>query len=177
MITRVCTKCSEEKPLNAFSRSSAGRQGFHTFCKPCKAAQTRAWMKRNRETLRAKQRAAHAAKPALRRERGRAWYWANKDRAKHAKRLHKMLRYYGLTGPGYDAIFEAQGGACRICAKTPEQLGDDLVVDHDHATGQVRGLLCRRCNIGLGHFEDSCALLGAATDYLDEHVARIKRIA
>ena len=176
-MSRTCTKCGTEKPLDEFSRSARGRHGFHTFCKPCKAEQTRAWMKRNREILREKQRAAHAANPETKRARGRAWYWANKERATHAKRAHKLLRYYGLTGPDYDAIFEAQGGACRICAKTPAQLGDDLVIDHDHATGIVRGLLCRCCNLGLGHFEDSGQLLNSALDYLAEARTRIGKSA
>lgn len=60
-----------------------------------------------------------------------------------------------------DGLMEAQGGTCAICPRT-----DDLCVDHDHATGVVRGLLCRSCNSGLGQFRDDPVLLAKAIDYL-----------
>lgn len=61
-----------------------------------------------------------------------------------------------------------QGGVCAIC-KNPEKScarGYRLAVDHDHATKQVRGLLCVNCNQGLGHFRDSIPRLQAAIGYL-----------
>lgn len=60
---------------------------------------------------------------------------------------------------------EAQGDCCPICTKP---LGR-AHVDHDHATGKVRALLCHHCNIGLGHFRDDKVALARAIDYLTEH--------
>src|SRR3989304_573545 len=59
---------------------------------------------------------------------------------------------YGLSVDGYNAILKAQGGACAICKKPPKKRR--LNVDHNHKTGRIRGLLCFRCNYGLGWFQD-----------------------
>jgi len=65
---------------------------------------------------------------------------------------------------GYEAIYYRQGGRCAICNKRGGARG--LAVDHNHATNQVRGLLCGECNMGLGRFKDSPVLLSRATMYL-----------
>ena len=63
-------------------------------------------------------------------------------------------------------MLEAQDGVCAICGKTPQQNIKRLYVDHDHETGDVRGLLCQQCNIGLGAFRDDKAVLHKAIKYL-----------
>lgn len=68
---------------------------------------------------------------------------------------------YGLTEKDYEAIKELQGGKCLICGR-----GGRLVVDHDHESGEVRGLLCSNCNTGLGMFKDSVQSLQNAILYL-----------
>lgn len=64
-----------------------------------------------------------------------------------------------------------QGGRCAICRREPEQ-GRRLAVDHDHATGEVRGLLCKACNTALGMFRDDVASLARAIGYLADPPAR-----
>lgn len=71
------------------------------------------------------------------------------------------LRYYGLTQAQYVAMLVRQDNKCSICRSDKK-----LVVDHDHKTGKVRGLLCFRCNVALAYIEDR-ELLRAATTYLD----------
>jgi Autographiviridae endonuclease VII len=61
------------------------------------------------------------------------------------KRRDRWLRRYGMKAEDYDKLFESQGGRCGIC----QQPGEILCVDHDHKTGEVRGLLCNRCNMRL----------------------------
>jgi hypothetical protein len=79
----------------------------------------------------------------------------------------KNLKFrYGLTRQQYEDMFVAQSGACALCYE-PCASGNRLAVDHDHATGRVRSLLCRECNIGLGKFRESQELLRNAADYLD----------
>ena len=78
---------------------------------------------------------------------------------KPQKRLH------GLSYRQYDTMLKQQGG-CAICGKLADTDGKQLAVDHDHATGLVRGLLCTRCNRAIGAFEDSPYLLERAADYL-----------
>lgn len=78
-----------------------------------------------------------------------------------------LRRTYGITTEQWRALYESQGGRCAIC-KTEEPGGKHSVfcVDHDHTTGEVRGLLCHRCNVGLGQFEDDPIRLKEAFEYL-----------
>lgn len=62
-----------------------------------------------------------------------------------------VQRTYGLAPGEYEAMLERQGGVCAICGKRPVTIR--LAVDHDHVTGRVRGLLCKRCNRALGLWE------------------------
>ena len=81
-----------------------------------------------------------------------------------AKRGFDLKRRYGLTVDDYQAILVAQGGVCAIC-RGPFTRSNGSV-DHDHETGRVRGILCVRCNTGIGYAQDSVDLLRAAVDYL-----------
>lgn len=66
-------------------------------------------------------------------------------------------------------MFDIQRGECAICGATEGGHGrtDELLVDHDHTTGEVRGLLCHGCNGGLGHFRDNVDVLQSAMLYLE----------
>ena len=66
----------------------------------------------------------------------------------------------------YENLLEKQNNACAICGITAEEDGKRLVVDHNHETLQVRGLLCYKCNSGLGFFQDNQAHLAMAIEYL-----------
>ena len=68
----------------------------------------------------------------------------------------RLWRTYGLTQADYDLLAAAQNGVCAICERKPR---GKLCVDHDHATRQLRFLLCRSCNIGFGHFGDNAQVV------------------
>jgi len=91
--------------------------------------------------------------------------------ARYRTRHPSSLRMYnyGITEEQYQAMLEAQGNACAICGSTewPGARPGSPCVDHDHATGKVRGLLCGHCNSGLGHFRDDQERLRAAIRYLE----------
>lgn len=79
-----------------------------------------------------------------------------------------LLQYrFGITLAEYNAMLEAQSGSCAICGRTPDEEGKRLCVDHDHETGEVRGLLCNECNAGLGRFHDDPARLRSAANYVE----------
>lgn len=79
------------------------------------------------------------------------------------------LAAYGISSAEKEELLQVQEGACAICKC--EVLNP--VVDHDHETGQVRGVLCGLCNRGLGHFKDSPQRLRSAAAYLKKHKQRI----
>ena len=93
--------------------------------------------------------------------------------ASECKKCHRarvLFQTKGITVAEYAAMSEAQGHVCAICYQ-PETLRQKgilkrLAVDHDHATGRIRGLLCSACNLGLGKFKDDVVRLQSAIEYL-----------
>lgn len=78
-----------------------------------------------------------------------------------------IRKHNGMTENQYSEMMSKQNGQCSICKKPP--LKRRLAVDHNHDTGKVRGLLCDKCNLGLGYFNDNVELLTKALDYLVTH--------
>jgi hypothetical protein len=87
-------------------------------------------------------------------------------RLRHPKldRRHRAPVKYGITEEQYRAFEIAQQGECAICGR--QESRRRLSIDHDHETGEVRGLLCNNCNSGIGKLGDSVAHLQAAIAYL-----------
>lgn len=126
---------------------------------PEKRAQNRKWYAENRERVLARKRAERETDPEKFNARARDWKRNNPDRY----RANWRRNAYGLTQDDFDRMFTAQDGTCAICRgafnRTP-------CIDHCHATGLVRGLLCDGCNRGLGYFKEDGAALARAITYL-----------
>ena len=83
-------------------------------------------------------------------------------------RWEKQLKdRFKITPERYWEMYFNQNGLCKICGK-PQCVGTKLDVDHDHVTGEVRGLLCRHCNAGIGMLKDSIVLIRKALRYLTQ---------
>ena len=86
----------------------------------------------------------------------------------------RALSSFGITQPDKERLLSEQGGRCLICDSSitftgrPSAGKHDAVVDHCHDSGNIRGILCGSCNIGLGKFYDKPNLLRTAADYLEE---------
>lgn len=135
----------------------------------------------NRDKIRARSKAYRIANVEKYREGLRKWYQNNKQkvlaaskkRYENGKRTHKtlcvskdILWKYDLTMDEFISMFETQQYRCAICGVQKMTHGiNGLVIDHDHATGKIRGLLCSSCNTGLGLFKDG-QLFEAASLYL-----------
>lgn len=83
------------------------------------------------------------------------------------------LKKYGMTFDDYDKLLAKQGGVCGICKQSPKP-GKILGVDHCHASGVVRGLLCDYCNQALGLFKDNTQALLSAVDYLNARILTVE---
>lgn len=81
-------------------------------------------------------------------------------------RKAQLKRLYDVSPEQYDEMFAKQNGVCAICGLPETGKREYLCVDHDHASGRVRGLLCHDCNIGLGKFKDDATRLNKAIWYL-----------
>jgi hypothetical protein len=94
------------------------------------------------------------------------------QQARTARTLRAKFNTYGLTMEQYEDKWLEQDGKCAICNKESPVYGHKrLGIDHDHATGKVRELLCGPCNSTLGHAHDSIDLLQKSIEYLRKHGA------
>jgi len=136
---KTCSGCKTEKPASEFYKANCkSADGLQAWCKVCARNAATAYRKRN-------------------------------PKAGYEIRRRSVLKIvYGLSEQEYDAMLEQQNNACAICF-VPAWLEDRrLAVDHDHDSGKVRGLLCARCNRGIGLFDDEPARLRSAAEYLEE---------
>lgn len=94
--------------------------------------------------------------------------YENRNYDPHARRERTLKEGYGLTLADYDAMLVEQGSCCAICGTgDPGHNSGRFVVDHDHTTGDVRGLLCCSCNLMLGKAYDNVSILKSAINYLN----------
>lgn len=146
---KPCPRCEKVRPLTCFRRRGAGGQGGYAgWCKDCERVYHVA-------------RKTDAEKRIARRASSRKYASSARKRELHLRKL------YDLTSADVEAMLDRQGGRCAICqGSEPGGNAKHWHVDHDHATGRVRGLLCMKCNVGLGYFQDDPTLLINACAYL-----------
>lgn len=138
VMMKVCCSCNIDKPTSSFYKNRTKKDGVQSLCIAC-------------------------AKLVDAKRSGD--YTRN-------HRDYNLRKNFGISVDEYEALEVKQGGVCAICKKMesiPHTTGGNvkrLSVDHDHATGVVRGLLCGRCNTALGKFNDDVSQLEAAIAYL-----------
>ena len=164
-----CTRCKRTLPLAEFRLIRQTERGC-SWCKRCECDAATQWARAN---------------PERRKAYLRQWWKANAQnqriyRRRNAQAIARRARAWGLrvkfqlSEEHYVALLKKQGGCCAIC-RGPETEQKTrykkLCIDHDHSTGQVRGLLCQSCNKLLGvleripdWFERACAYLSLAHD-------------
>jgi hypothetical protein len=136
-----CPRCDTVKPVDDFYRNRSASDGRQGYCKPC-------WTEK--------------AKTSNFRATGRYYH-----------RGHHLRKMYGITVAEYDAMLAESGGKCWVCGEaetaTHPKTGTlfSLAVDHDHDTGEVRGLLCFVCNKTIRSTGDDRGRLMALIQYLD----------
>lgn len=163
---RPCTICGAIKPLEAFRKHPKGMMGRLASCKDCCNAKARERYNKNPEYYCAKRRES-------KREYDQRRYAETLARGEKPKRdpikakNSYLLRNYGITYEDYLRLLESQDHECAICGTMEsDRKGGDLVVDHCHASGKVRGMLCQKCNLMLGNANDLISTLEQAVIYL-----------
>lgn len=141
MSLKSCTKCGQSKPMADFHLYASGKP--KSWCKVCQLA----YMRDKRRDI------PKVTKAVI-------------------KRRERLKEKFGITEQEYDAMLVAQHGVCAICGMPERKIirgvVPPLAVDHCHTTGNVRGLLCHACNIGLGMFRDNPGLLVKAIEYIHD---------
>lgn len=140
---KICTKCDILKPFSEFLKDKDCKFGLMAHCKDCKGNYTH----------------EHSIKYKTRRHE---LYLKNKDGFKN----NNLINKFGITLDKYNQMVEAQNGVCAICGK--EEINKALAVDHNHKTGEVRGLLCGKCNKALGFLDENIQSFRIAINYLQK---------
>lgn len=166
---KKCSHCKETKRLEDFPIARKTATGRGAYCRPCAKIRHRKWQIKNRSKIRALDKKYRDSKkdcPEYRKRQKLA-----RDRFRSTPKgilldFRSWLRSaYDIGLTEYERLYFNQQGRCAICDGKPD--GErPLAVDHCHKTGKVRGLLCQRCNHGLGHFRDNLDLLSYAKNYL-----------
>lgn len=129
------------------------------FCRECGRANGQRWKKDNPDKVRLSNSTpeARASQKRKRMKRNAKFprYYKGRD----------LKKFYKMTLEDWDRMYSEQKGLCDICKTEVE----NPVVDHNHLTGKVRGLLCRTCNLGIGHLQESPEVLLSAIEYLQKH--------
>lgn len=128
------------------------------------------WQRGNPERKRENDRRWRAANRAKLDEKDRAWREANPERYKAIRQrsaFRARLKKRGITLEEYEALLDQQEGRCGICRTDKAGAKKDWCIDHDHASGRVRGLLCHHCNVALGSVRDNPEILRRMIRYLE----------
>lgn len=141
---RKCKTCGKTGPPEEFKNKT-------NFCKPCALQWHREWRAANPERVMAMRERQRTSPTRVRTE------------------LRRRAKNLGLDPDLVLAYYDAHDGRCEICGNPPRDGGRDLNMDHDHETGEFRGMLCDNCNAGLGRFKDSVVNLEMAIAYLKRH--------
>jgi hypothetical protein len=139
--------------------------------------QARTYRQTHKETVRAKDRERYQEHKEERNASSKRHYadhrqeyidMAEKWHREHPEKANGYYRKYhtGCSPELFQAFNEKQGGKCAICGGVNDR-GHALCADHDHETGIIRGLLCRTCNLGIGHLRDDPTLMRKAAEYID----------
>jgi hypothetical protein len=147
---RTCTKCRKIKSIEEFGRDSSRKSGYGWICLICNRGKSDGYYQRNKK--------ARQIATIERRNRNPEKF---KDWA--------LRRKFGITLEQYNQMRAEQANLCAICRQPENKVVRhrlyNLAVDHDHETGDVRGLLCADCNLALGRFS-TVKRLTAAIEYL-----------
>ena len=149
--TKKCSRCQTEKPIESFCKHRGSKDGHNHICKQC----VKEYTTENKEKVR---------------KYKKDYYYANREKCIERDRKNSLKRKYNVTVEWYEAQLEKQNGKCMICGATESGgISSTLHVDHNHKTGQIRDLLCRPCNTGIGLFKENTDLLKKAIEYVNRH--------
>ncbi len=160
---KTCTRCKIPKELSNFSKNRTFTGGLNVYCRNCQSEYTAEYKLKNPN----KKKESYIKNKVKIRERAKIYRQNNPDACKNTF----LKKEYGITLNDFKLKLKEQNNVCAICEQ-PEQATykgikkKDLAVDHCHKTGEIRGLLCSKCNTGLGVFKESPELLNSAIKYL-----------
>lgn len=164
--TKQCSKCDVIKLHSQFMKRKDSKDGLRGWCRQCMKENCVQWREDNPEKAKEMDYKTSTKNAERRNITGKAWYKRNPDRSKH----NHLMREYGISLDDYNKLLVIQQDKCAICGTHKSLHDKGLCVDHCHVTGKVRGLLCLKCNRGIGFLKDDSELCLKAHHYLKDIV-------
>lgn len=182
-MTKICSRCIKPKDVDTcFSRSAKHKGGYQPWCRTCTKAHQKTWYKKNKKKVaeRFKAYQKDLASAGLCRQHCGALALIDKTLCQACAEKQtwgKIKHKYNITTEEWCRLLVNQGGVCALCREPGDVPGrgkssETLVVDHDHKTGKIRGILHSRCNTGIGALRDDPRLLKAGALYLEATTAK-----
>lgn len=175
METKFCTQCNTYHSVSNFHKQAKAKDGLQFRCKQCDKAFHQARYLKDKEKISEQTRKWKEENKEKAYTTGNEWRKNNADKVKEYQRTSHLRKNFGMEIEDYETLLAAQNGVCAICSEAESFIHKAtgkparLAVDHCHTNGNVRKLLCKACNNGLGLFRDNPELLLKAADYLKEH--------
>ena len=157
---RFCIPCTNQKAEEYHIARKKLRREIYAGDRELRlqiAENSKEYRIKNQAKLKQKRLEKRAKSPEKHKLANKLSYVKNREKGK----AYFRMRLYGVTDDQFKKMLTEQNNACAICFEKKE-----LVVDHNHTTGVVRGLLCKGCNLGIGHFSESAEALNSAISYL-----------
>lgn len=165
MVNKQCFKCKFIKEVSEFDKASKNTSGFTSWCKLCKRENRLERLKVEGE-IEKERNLANESYHRNKHTKKKTISWIMKDPQRYKN--NNLKNRFGIDIDKYNKLLEAQDYKCKICGIHKDDEGKSLVVDHCHITGKIRGIICRKCNLGLGNFRDNLQFLENAKKYLVE---------
>lgn len=166
---KKCSKCGEIKDLAQFRVRPYHKEMRDSWCNPCHNADRRGRWKKYPGRYSKVRSANYYANQQKNIERARSYREAHMQ----GRKARERFRMYGITDSQYTDLITLQKGRCAVCGSyNPRGKHRSWCVDHNHKTGEVRGLLCTPCNVMLGQCGDNPTVLAAGIRYLAVPPAR-----
>ena len=168
-MSKICTKCKEEKSLSEFTRRSKSKDGLDYRCKVCIAKYHHDHYRANSERILERHKDWARENPEKRKEGQQRWLKeyrftralvSSRDAAKRQDHVP-----CNITAEELKATFT---GKCEVCGIPEIECSRKLSMDHDHETGEFRGWLCTLCNVALGALKDSPAIIRSLVEYIEQ---------
>lgn len=165
---KECHKCGAEKTATMlfFGIRKSSSDGLSTWCRICLKKYHQRYREAHKKKAQDRDADFYKENKSRVKARTRAYHQKNYIKLAPSMRRRRLKANFGITPEDYEVLHKEQKGCCAVCARRSETRRLD--VDHDHKSGKIRGLLCRRCNLVLGHMKDDPALLRQAAAYLEE---------
>lgn len=156
---KFCPKCELTKELSLFPKNKSRPDGLHCYCKSCNNTNSRKYRKSTNY-----QKQYYQQNKDYYKNKNQEYKVCKREEIYIQRKNYGLLKMYGISFEEKIEMCRKQGYRCKICDFSFNE--KELVIDHNHTTKEVRGLLCSNCNKGIGLLKENKEILLRAIKYL-----------